>query len=90
MIILDQNFISIFSSPNDDISIAINTRGVTENLSQRSNTYHNSQTIRDSLLYSEIPKKLKVVLKKELIKGLFKKYKIDSDNSLMEIGSYLV
>lgn len=77
-----------FASPNDDISIAINTRGVTGNLSQRSNTYNNSQTIRDSLLYSEIPKKLKVVLRKELIKGLFKKYKIDSDNALMEIGSY--
>lgn len=77
-----------FASPNDDISIAINTRGVTGNLSQRSNTYNNSQTIRDSLLYSEIPKKIKIVLRQELIKGIFKKYRIDSDNALMEIGSY--
>lgn len=77
-----------FASPNDDISIVINTRGVTGNLSQRSNTYNNSQTIRDSLLYSEIPKKLKIVMREELIKGIFKKYKIDSDNALMEIGSY--
>ena len=77
-----------FASPNDDISIAINTRGVTGNLSQRSNTYNNSQTIRDSLLYSEIPKKIKIVLRQELIKGIFKKYRINSDNALMEIGSY--
>lgn len=77
-----------FAKPNDDISISINTRGVTGNLSQRANTYNNNQTIRDSLLYSEIPKKLKIVLRKELITGLFKKYKIDSENALMEIGSY--
>lgn len=77
-----------FASPNDDISIVVSTRGVTGNLSQRSNTYNNFQTIKDSLLYSEIPKKLKIIIRKELIKGLFKKYKIDNDNALMEIGAY--
>jgi len=77
-----------FASPNDDITIVVNTRGVTGNLSQRSNTYNNSQSIKDSLVYSEIPKKLKIVIRDELIKGIFKKYKIDNDNALMEIGSY--
>lgn len=77
-----------FASPNDDISIVVSTRGVTGNLSQRSNTYNNFQTIKDSLLYSEIPKKLKIIIRKELITGIFKKYKIDNDNALMEIGAY--
>jgi len=81
-------FYQHFASPNDDISIVVNTRGVTGNLSQRSNTYNNFQTIKDSLVYSEIPKKLKIVIRKELISGLFKKYKIDNDNALMEIGAY--
>lgn len=81
-------FYQHFANPNDDISIVVNTRGVTGNLSQRSNTYNNLQTIKDSLVYSEIPKNLKIIIRDELIKGLFKKYKIDSDNALMEIGAY--
>ncbi len=81
-------FYQHFASPNDDISIVVNTRGVTGNLSQRSNTYNNLQSIKDSLVYSEIPKKLKIIIRDELVKGIFKKYKIDSDNALMEIGAY--
>ncbi|KFC19235.1 DUF6119 family protein [Chryseobacterium sp. FH1] len=81
-------FYQHFANPNDDISIAVNTRGVTGNLSQRSSTYNNLQSIKDSLIYSEIPKKLKIIIRDELIKGLFKKYKIDKENALMEIGAY--
>ncbi len=82
------DFYQHFANPNDDISIAVNTRGVTGNLSQRSSTYNNLQSIKDSLIYSEIPKKLKIIIRDELIKGLFKKYKIDKENALMEIGAY--
>lgn len=81
-------FYQHFASPNDDISIVVNTRGVTGNLSQRSNTYNNFQSIKDSLVYSEIPKRLKIVIRDELKKGIFKKYNLDLDNSIMEIGSY--
>jgi len=77
-----------FANPNEDVTIVVNTRGVTGNLSQRSNTYNNSQTIKDSLVYSEIPKKLKIIIREELINGILKKYKIESDNALMEIGAY--
>ncbi|MDP5202134.1 DUF6119 family protein [Flavobacterium sp. DG2-3] len=81
-------FYQHFASPNDDISIVVNTRGVTGNLSQRSNTYNNFQSIKDSLVYSEIPKKLKIVIRDDLKKGIFKKYNLTNDSSLMEIGSY--
>lgn len=77
-----------FASLNEDITITINTRGVTGNLSQRSNTYNYNQSIKDSLIYSEIPNKLKIVMRKELRNGIFKKFKLDDSNSIMEIGSY--
>lgn len=82
------DFYQHFASPHDDISIVVNTRGVTGNLSQRSNTYNNFQTIKDSLLYSEIPTKIKIIIRQELINGIFKKYDIESNNALMEIGAY--
>lgn len=77
-----------FANLNEDITITINTRGVTGNLSNRINTYNYNQSIRDSLIYSEIPKKLKIIIRKELRSGLFKKFKLDDSNSIMEIGSY--
>ncbi|KQT29548.1 hypothetical protein ASG22_19685 [Chryseobacterium sp. Leaf405] len=77
-----------FASLNDDITISINTRGVTGNLSQRSNTFNYSQSIKDSLLYSEIPKKLKVVIRKELRDGIFREFNLDDESSIMDLGSY--
>ncbi|WP_435522944.1 hypothetical protein [Chryseobacterium indoltheticum] len=77
-----------FANLNDDITISINTRGVTGNLSQRSNTYNYSQSIKDSLLYSEIPKKIKVVIRKELRDGIFREFNLDEESSIMDLGSY--
>lgn len=77
-----------FAKPNDDISISINTRGVTGNLSERSNTFNYNQSVNSSLDYAEIPKKIKVIIRKELKDGLFKKYNLDSEMSTLEIGAY--
>jgi len=77
-----------FAKPNDDISMVINTRGVTGNLSERLNTFNENQSVNDSLDYSEIPKKLKIILRKDLREGVFKKYGLADDMAIMEVGSY--
>jgi hypothetical protein len=77
-----------FAKPIDDIAISITMRGVTGKLSKMSYTYNNSQTIKDSLVYTEIPLKLKIIIREELLKGFLKKYNIDKEISLMEVGSY--
>ncbi|TWP27950.1 hypothetical protein ETU08_09525 [Apibacter muscae] len=76
-----------FAKPNEDISLVIDTRGITGNLSQKSNTYNFNQSVNDSLDYSEIPKKIKIKVRAELRNGIFKKYHLD-DESIMEVGSY--
>ncbi|SKC59145.1 DUF6119 family protein [Ohtaekwangia koreensis] len=82
------DFYQHFAKPNDDISIVVNTRGVTGNLSERSNTFNDTQSVNDALDYSEIPKKIKVKLRDELREGIFKKYGLDSELAFMEVGSY--
>lgn len=77
-----------FANLNEDIALSINTRGVTGNLSQRSNTFNSLQTIRESLVYSEIPKRLKLIVREELKHGLFQKYKLPDNSPIMEIGAY--
>ncbi|EPE9920648.1 DUF6119 family protein [Flavobacterium psychrophilum] len=77
-----------FAKPEEDIILKVGTRGVASNISQKDNTYTYDQRISESLEYSEIPKKIKVLVRKELKKGIFKKYNLDDEKAIMEIGSY--
>lgn len=77
-----------FAKPEEDIILKVGTRGVASNISQKDNTYTYDQRISESLEYSEIPKKIKVIVREELKKGIFKKYNLDSEKAIMEIGSY--
>src|SRR5690606_5673124 len=47
-----------------------------------------NQTISETLEYSEIPTKIKLVLRKELKESIFKKYNLGTDRTLLEVGSY--
>ncbi|MFB9108459.1 DUF6119 family protein [Flavobacterium gyeonganense] len=77
-----------FAKPEEDIILKVGTRGVASNIAQKDNTFSYDQRISESLEYSEIPKKIKVVVRKELKKGIFKKYHLDNAKAIMEIGSY--
>lgn len=82
------DFYQHFAKPSEDILLKVSTRGVAGNISQKDNTFNYDQRISESLEYSEIPKKIKIVIRKELKIGIFKKLKLDGDKDVMEIGSY--
>ena len=77
-----------FAKPKEDIIIELNTRSIASNISQKRHTFNLNQTISETLEYSEIPTKMKLVVREELKKGVFKKYDLDKVKALMEIGSY--
>lgn len=77
-----------FAKPEEDVILKVGTRGIASNISQKDNTYTYDQRISESLEYSEIPKKIKILVRKELKKGIFKKYNLDDEKAIMEIGSY--
>lgn len=81
-------FYQHFANLNDDIALSVQTRGITGNLLQRINSFNYNQSVKDSLLYSEIPKKLKLIVRKELRDTIFKDFKLTDENAVMEIGSY--
>jgi hypothetical protein len=82
------DFYQHFAKPEEDILLKVHTRGVASNISEKDNTYTYDQRISESLEYSEIPKKLKILVREELKKGIFKKYDLDNVKAIMEIGSY--
>lgn len=89
---IDENFgidfYQHFAKPSEDILLKVSTRGVAGNISQKDNTFNYDQRISESLEYSEIPKKIKIVIREELKKGIFKNFKLTGDKDVMEIGSY--
>lgn len=82
------DFYQHFAKPTEDVIIGLSTRGIAGNISQQSSTFNFNQTITESIDYSEIPKKIRVVVREELQKGIFKKYDLDKNNPMMEIGAY--
>jgi hypothetical protein len=82
------DFYQHFAKPSEDILLKVSTRGVAGNIAQKDNTFNYDQRISESLEYSEIPKKIKIVIREELKKGIFKNLKLDGDKDVMEIGSY--
>ena len=82
------DFYQHFAKPSEDILLGVSSRGVAGNISHKAHTFNYDQRISESLEYSEIPKKIKILIRDELKKGLFKKYNLDSEKAIMEIGSY--
>lgn len=82
------DFYQHFANPEEDVILKVGTRGVASNIAQKDNTFSYDQRISESLEYSEIPKKIKVLVRDELKKGIFKKYDLDNEKAIMEIGSY--
>lgn len=77
-----------FAKPKEDLLLDISIRSVTGNVSQTKFTYSQNQTVFDSLSYSEIPSKLKIILRNDLTKTLFKDYSLNPNRPLLEVGNY--
>lgn len=76
------------AAPTDDIIVEIYTRSIANNISRKTQTFNRDQTISETLEYSEIPVKIKLKIREDLRNGEFKKYKLDTIHSLLEVGSY--
>ncbi|MBL7934326.1 MAG: hypothetical protein JNM51_00780, partial [Bacteroidia bacterium] len=72
----------------EDIIVELNTRGVANNISQKKETFNYNQTIAETIEYSQVPTKIKLKIRHELKVNEFKKYKLDDNVALMEVGSY--
>lgn len=77
-----------FAKPTEDIVIEMNSRGIASNISQKKHTFNLNQTVSETLEYSEIPTKIKVILREELKTTIFKNHKFDDERTLLEVGSY--
>jgi uncharacterized protein (TIGR04141 family) len=76
------------AKPKEDIIIELETRGIANNISQKKQIFNYNQTIAETIEYSEVPTKIKLKIRQELKQNHFKKYELDENLSLLEIGSY--
>lgn len=76
------------SEPTEDIIIELYTRSIANNISSKRETFNLNQTISETLNYSDVPTKIKLKIRNELKLKEFKKYNLNSNLSIMEIGSF--
>lgn len=76
------------AKPREDVIIELETRGIANNISQHKQIFNFNQTIAETLEYSEVPTKLKLRIREELKNNEFKKYDLNEDFALLEVGSY--
>lgn len=76
------------AKPTDDIIVEMQTRGIASNISHKKQIFNINQTISETLDYSDVPTKMKIKIRKDLKMKEFKKYDLDPNLALMEVGSY--
>lgn len=76
------------AKPKEDVILELEVRGVANNISQKKQIFNFNQTIAETLEYSEVPTKIKLKIRDELKKNEFKKYSLDENGGLLEVGSY--
>ena len=76
------------ASPTNDNIIELYIRSIANNISSKKETFNLNQTISETLEYSDIPTKIKLKVRDELKLKEFKKYDLDKNLAIMEIGSY--
>ncbi|MGQ8867701.1 DUF6119 family protein [Myroides sp. TSA_177.3] len=74
--------------PMMDNIIEVYTRSIANNISSKKETYNLNQTISETLDYSNIPTKIKLKVRDELKKNIFKKYDLNTNLVIMEVGAY--
>lgn len=76
------------ASPINDNIIELYVRSIANNISSKKETFNLNQTISETLDYSDIPTRIKLKVRDELKRKEFKKYDLDKNLAIMEIGSY--
>jgi len=76
------------TNPIEDNIIELYVRSIANNISSKKETFNLNQTISETLEYSDIPTKIKLKVRDELKLKEFKKYDLDKNLAIMEVGSY--
>lgn len=76
------------ANPTNDNIIELYIRSIANNISSKKETFNLNQTISETLEYSDIPTKIKLKVRNELKKKEFKKYNLDKNLAIMEVGSF--
>lgn len=76
------------ASPTNDNIIELYIRSIANNISSKKETFNLNQTISETLVYSDIPTKIKLKIRDELKLKEFNKYGLDKNLAIMEVGSY--
>lgn len=76
------------AKPKEDIVNDLEIRGIASNISQKKQIFNFNQTIAETLDYSEVPTKIKLQIRDDLKQKEFKKYNLNPNLALLEIGSY--
>ncbi|MFB9078337.1 DUF6119 family protein [Flavobacterium procerum] len=76
------------ANPTNDNIIELYVRSIANNISSKKETFNLNQTISETLLYSDIPTKIKLKVRDELKIKEFKKYDLDKNLAIMEVGAY--
>lgn len=76
------------AKPVEDNIIELYVRSIANNISSKKETFNLNQTISETLEYSDIPTKIKLKVRDELKLKEFKKYDLDMNLAIMEVGTY--
>lgn len=76
------------AKPVEDNIIELYVRSIANNISSKKETFNLNQTISETLEYSDIPTKIKLKVRDELKLKEFKKYDLDMNLAIMEVGAY--
>lgn len=81
-------FYEYLADLQDDVINFITTRGISGKLSQQSETFRDGQKLVDSLNFTNIPVKINLVLREDLINTVFDFISFASDKIYLEVSSY--
>ncbi|MCK7590777.1 hypothetical protein M0G43_09340 [Subsaxibacter sp. CAU 1640] len=76
------------AKPTEDNVLELYVRSIANNISSKKETFNLNQTILETLVYSDIPTKIKLKMRSDLKANEFKEFKLDKNLALMEVGSY--
>ncbi|UTN06372.1 TIGR04141 family sporadically distributed protein [Flavobacterium bizetiae] len=81
-------FYEYLADLQEDVINFITTRGISGKLSQQSETFRDGQKLADSLNFTNIPSKINLILREDLINSVFDFIPFTSDKIYLEISSY--
>lgn len=81
-------FFEYMTIPKDDIVISMTSRGISGQMTQQSRIFRDGRTLLDSLSFTEIPTKINLIIRDDLINTVFDFIDFKTDIIYGELGSY--